>query len=264
LSSLNSTQLTAPLYTTSTEIQVENSSVLPTPNLLKQIPGVVLINGERIEYLTITGNILRNLKRATLGTAARDYYPAGTTLIDQGRFQTIPFKENITRDVFEVGSDTTITSWDLVNIQLSTSTNQYGLTDFDQQVEVYYGGRLLRKSTTSTNVLTIHDSRVSFDSGETNSSNISSDVVLQPEFTITTNTNAGYTLHLALSELSTSTTATTVTVGLTTGTRIVVVQTTATVWYNGDDSLVTNNSIQANFLRDKPATLPDKYHYGQL
>jgi hypothetical protein len=28
--------------------------------------------------------------------------------------------------------------------------------------------------------------------------------------------------------------------------------------------LINNRSIQANFLRDNPATLPDKYHYGQL
>lgn len=241
LGSSNSTQLTAPLYTTSTEIHVENSAVLPVPNLLKQIPGVVLINGERIEYLTITNNTLSNLKRATLGTAARDHYPAGTMLIDQGRFQTIPFKE--TRKLYTTAT-TTATSYSFGNLGLNTSTTA---TD---QVEVYYGGILLRKPTTSTNILTMHDSSIAFDSGEVNSLGISSDIVLEPQFTIAIS-GTNYTLNLNLDTI-------------TSGTNLVIVHTTATDWYDSTDSLINDQSIQANFLRDNPATLPDKYHYGQL
>lgn len=241
LSNANSTQLTAPLYTTSTEIHVENSSVLPIPNLLKQIPGVILINGERIEYLTITNNVLGNLKRATLGTAARDYYPAGTTLVDQGRFQTIPFKE--TRKVYTTAT-TSATSYSFGNLGLNT------LTTATDQVEVYYGGILLRKPTAPNNVLTMHDSSIAFDSGEVNSLGISSDIVLEPQFTIAIS-GTNYTLNLNLDVI-------------TSGTNLVVVHTTATDWYDSTDSLINDHSIQANFLRDNPATLPDKYHYGQL
>jgi hypothetical protein len=241
LSSLNSTQLTAPLYTTSTEIHVENGSVLPIPNLLKQIPGVVLINGERIEYLTISNNVLGNLKRATLGTAARDYYPAGTTLVDQGRFQTIPFKE--TRKVYTTATTNAVSYsfGDLGLNPLTTATNQ---------VEVYYGGVLLRKPTISSNTLTMHDSSIAFDSGEVNSLGISSDIVLEPQFTIAIS-GTNYTVNLNLD-------------AITSGTNLVVVHTTATDWYDSNDSLINDRSIQANFLRDNPATLPDKYHYGQL
>jgi hypothetical protein len=200
-----------------------------------------LINGERIEYLTIANNVLGTLKRATLGTAAKDYYPVGTTLVDQGRFQTIPFKE--TRNVYTTAT-TTATSYSFGNLGLNTTTNA---TD---QVEVYYGGILLRKPTTSTNILTMHDSSIAFDSGEVNSLGISSDIVLEPQFTIAIS-GTNYTVNLNLD-------------AITSGTNLVVVHTTATDWYDSNDSLINDRSIQANFLRDNPATLPDKYHYGQL
>lgn len=242
LSAENSTQLTAPLYTTSTEVHVENSSVFPLPNPLRYTPGVALIAGERIEFLEVHGNVLRNLKRATLGTAAKNYYPVGTTLTDQSRIQTVPFKEN--RKIYSTTA-TSATSYIFEGLSLNP------LTTATDQVEVYYGGILLRKPTAANNVLTVHDISIAFDSGSTNSAGISSDTVLHPQFTIE---SSGTTciLHLALDSI-------------TSGTSLAIVHTTATTWYGkGDDSMITNTSIQANFLRDSRATLPDKYHYGQL
>jgi hypothetical protein len=95
LSYVNSTRLAAPLYTTSTEIYVENDSVLPVPYPSKNIPGIILIAGERIEYMELSNNTLSRIKRGTLGTGAKDFYPVGTLIVDQGSSQTVPFKENI-------------------------------------------------------------------------------------------------------------------------------------------------------------------------
>jgi len=246
LSSESSTQLIAPLYTTSTEIHVANSSIFPAPNSSKYSPGVILIAGERIEFSEVSGNILTNLKRATLGTAAKDYYPVGTVLLDQSRIQTVPFKEN--RKIYSTTS-TTATSYTFEGISISSRASA---TD---QVEVYYGGQLLRKPTANNNTLTVHDISIAFDSGEINSAGVSSDIILQPQFTIE---SSGTTciVHLHLDNI-------------TTGTSLAVVHTTATIWNNVVDtattlSLINSTSIQANFLRDSPTALPDKYHYGQL
>ena len=48
------------------------------------------------------------------------------------------------------------------------------------------------------------------------------------------------------------------------GVLITVIQRTGKDWYSGSGSLLTDTSVQAKFLQEQEATLPDKYHYGQL
>lgn len=239
LSQYNSTRLTEPLYANSTEIHVENSSILPIPYPSKNLPGIVLIAGERIEYMESSNNVLRRIKRGTLGTGTRDVYPINTILSDQGPSQTIPFKETV---INYTTSTTGVSSYVLPGITFNPVTTA---TD---QVEVYYGGILLRKPTNTP--ITIHDPLIAFDSGEINSAGISSDITLSPEFTIDV---SGATSILNLNLTS-----------ITTGTRLVVIQRTSVDWYDTDGSLLNDTSIQANFLKDKQSALPDKYHYGQL
>jgi len=89
LSSASSTQLVEDLLPTDTVITVLDASALSRPDLANRIPGVILVDGERIEFYQVSGNVLGQLKRGALGTGIRDVYPAGTTVMDQGVGQTM-------------------------------------------------------------------------------------------------------------------------------------------------------------------------------
>ena len=104
-----STSLAEPLNGYDSKITVVDASGLTTPNALKNEPGVIVIDKERIEYLKKTGNILSQLRRGTLGTGIKPQYPVGTRLRDQGIVNTVPYKDEILNtevisDGFTLGS----------------------------------------------------------------------------------------------------------------------------------------------------------------
>ena len=72
---------------------VEDASNFDIPNPSKNLPGVVEINGERIEYFVKNGNVLSRLRRGTLGTGVKQLYTAGTAVQDIGPTETIPYTE---------------------------------------------------------------------------------------------------------------------------------------------------------------------------
>lgn len=121
LDSSTTTKLSRELTYLDTSILVENASHLPTPNRSLNLPGVIEINGERIEYLVKDGNTLSQLRRGTLGTSARGIftetgpngipneinpYPAGTYVIDLGPEQTLPYYDQEIKKTF-IGDGTT-------------------------------------------------------------------------------------------------------------------------------------------------------------
>ena len=152
LSKQNTTYLTQPLMFNDTEIHVNDATVLSPPLLAKNIPGVVIIDGERIEFFTITGNILGQLRRTTLGTAPSFYSEQNTKVIDQSPEQTIPFTEKI---LVQSTITTTSTVYG-ISTQIHTGTSSAGIIFSDgivldteipgkDQIAVYYGGRPLNK-----------------------------------------------------------------------------------------------------------------------
>ena len=169
LSSENSTVLAQELYSTSTSILVEDASVLTAPDIAGNRPGVVLISGERIEFFTVSGNELGQLRRSTLGTAPRAAgYPVGTAVVDQGLLQTIQVREHIQSTATVVTSSTQVT-FDVSNIAFDATAN------YTDQVEVRYGGRSLLKPGVTT--LT-HNYDMGYDSSS------QSDTVVPHEFDI--------------------------------------------------------------------------------
>lgn len=74
-------------------ITVNDSSQLPDPDRRNNIPGIIFVNGERIEYLVKDGNLLRQLRRGTLGTGIKDFYPAGTVIEPAGREKNLPYRD---------------------------------------------------------------------------------------------------------------------------------------------------------------------------
>jgi hypothetical protein len=168
-----------------------------------------------------------------LGTGPKDIYYAGTTVVDQGIAQTIPFKES-------KQSTTTF---------VTTATATYDLTnwiDFNttaaavDQVEVRYQGIQLLKPTLTTYK---HDPDVAYDSTTTVSSTSTIDVWVPH----------GFTINTATSEI----TLNTATITLVEGAKLEVIKRTSTTWYsNTATSLARSTTAPAKFLSGVPAALP--------
>ena len=159
-----STYLTRTLLATDTDIYVADVSGLSPPEKDRNRPGVILINGERIEFFEINGtNILTQLRRATLGTGIVNNVPIGTEVFDQGIYQDIPFSDTVlVQSTFTSATTSTYPIFQAsreVAFPYSTSTDStatfvsYGISmsaditiEGKDQIEVYYGGRLLRKN----------------------------------------------------------------------------------------------------------------------
>ena len=156
LSEQDTTYLEQPLFFDNTEILVNDAKRLPNPYPEKNIPGIIYIAGERIEYLEKQGNTLKRIKRGTLGTSPREWSDIGTWVYDSSPKQTIPFRDRIST----------------CTVYTSTSTNTYQVSSigfntfaaYHDQVEVYYRGELLIKPLAAGNIYTIHDKGYSFDS----------------------------------------------------------------------------------------------------
>ena len=118
-------------------IKLNSTKDLPDPDATKKLPGVVFIEGERIEYLVKTDTELKQLRRGTLGTGTKDIYTEGTTVLDQSIDTNMPYRDVTVSQSF-VGDGT---------------SNTFSITDFTfnpnasykDQVEVFVGGKRLRK-----------------------------------------------------------------------------------------------------------------------
>lgn len=87
------TTLTEPLRYYDPRITVADAAGLTEPNANLNQPGVLFIEGERIEYLKKTGNVLSQLRRGTLGTGVAESYPVGTKVRDQSQGHTVPYND---------------------------------------------------------------------------------------------------------------------------------------------------------------------------
>jgi hypothetical protein len=92
ISKTNTTTLAADLTDESTTITVADGSVLSTPNASANQPGVVMIDKERIEYFTKTGNTLGQIRRGTLGTGIKAH-SSGADVVDFGSNQIVPYAD---------------------------------------------------------------------------------------------------------------------------------------------------------------------------
>lgn len=266
----NSTRLSKELTFEDSEIHVYDSSRLIPPNPYKNKPGVVFIDSERIEFFEKKNNILSNLRRSTMGTGPAKFSEIGTKVVDQSPQQYILSQDAVYRQ-YHITSSTvdsrvlttvtnTVNTYTFVistsgytintgtmyesngdGITLSTDTTllSNGLTIATNQVIVKYGGRILRKTTA-----TIHDPLVSYDLIPESS------IILQPEFIVEYNTMTGY--H----ELSLTVD------GFNAGVRVDIEQKVGHTWTTGSDSILTSDSVQAKFLRDRTTSLPDSEYYG--
>ena len=156
LSAGNTTYLTSALKPTDSEIHVNDASVLTGPNINDSIPGVILINSERIEFFQIDGNSLKQITRATMGTGINGELPMGTKVVDQGTGQEFLTSEGIDIQYHYTTGTTSSYVIGIVDTEVAVpnttaTVSSKGITlntdlSLIDQVDVYLGGRQLRKT----------------------------------------------------------------------------------------------------------------------
>lgn len=222
------------------QIIVTDASSLTAPIESRNIPGIVYINGERIEFMKIIGNALSQLRRGSQGTPIATEYTVGTDVVDIGSQETIPYNENQERtDFVSDGSSLLIGPVDYVLAKgsrtswyRSTIPATFGPCD---QVEVFAGGRRLRKDP-----IAVYDEVLG-------ASSPSADKQLEAEFSVD-GTN-GYIR---------------VTDAIPAGTRISIIARTGKVWYeraattaSRGVTLLENNTPIAEFIAKRTTNLPE-------
>ena len=111
-------KITKPITQYSLTIEVDNGTKLLEPDRTKNIPGVIFINKERIEYYIKEGNILKQLRRGTLGTGVSTIVPTGTDVIVADLSKLIPYVDTT--------QSQTATNVDTVNLGfLPLSTDEF-------------------------------------------------------------------------------------------------------------------------------------------
>ena len=152
-------KLSRPLRTFDKEIHLDDATTISAPDKNSKIPGILFINGERVEYLIKQGNVLRQIQRGTLGTGVPTEHPVGTDVYNASNMQTAPYMDKTIID--EIEGDGTSNVFELGFTP--SSVNEF---------EVFVGGKRLRK-----NALQSFDHTKDQDSPE-------ADVTLPAEFTV--------------------------------------------------------------------------------
>ena len=155
-------------------IVLVDATNLPAPPQGSKQPGVIWIDGERIEYYIKEGNVLKQLRRGTLGTGVKEFYHAGTELYDQSADQTMPYKDETLTTIFTADG----------------TTNEYEL-DFTpnnvNEFEVFVAGRRLRKNSVQSYQFEVRDNNNQVITNIIAQDSPEGDITLAPEFTITEN-----------------------------------------------------------------------------
>jgi hypothetical protein len=107
ISKTATTKLTIDMTEGTQTITVEDASVLQTPNASANLPGVIFIDKERIEYFTKSGDTLGQLRRGTLGTGIKEH-GSGTEVVDASGTQTIPYADTVYTNTFTGDGSTVV------------------------------------------------------------------------------------------------------------------------------------------------------------
>ena len=221
-------------------IEVNDAGELVRPVRNRNIAGVVEINGEKIEYMKVAGNVLSQLRRGVQGTSIKELHSIGDSVVDLGPEEVLPYIETQDRtDFVSDGSSLLIGPLNFIPTKSTTGTwssssipTDYGRCDV---VEVFVGGKRLRKTP-----LTVFDERL----GATSPAG---DTELEAEFSVN-----GTDPYIRLTD------------SVTAGTRITVIKRTGQAWYDRGTStasagvtLLANNTPISKFIAAKSTKLPE-------
>ena len=274
LNNENEYVLNQPLRYYDTNIVLEDSTGITEPNKNTGQPGIVWIDGERIEYYVLDGNLLRQLRRGTLGTGVKTEYSAGTIVQGQGIDETIPYKESTTvTDLSEFADGSTkeiLLDFDVFatayayaeKIGVTTLTDEEYETFVNDiaasMIDVFVGGKRLRKPTPLEPTNKSKDTNYYEFDATVDQDSVEGDQVLPPEYTVENvmidqqsrtmlKIDVQDALHLDGHPLL--------------GENLKVVRKTGNVWndiVDGETTLSMSDSTNkiARFIREKTISLP--------
>ena len=131
LSLLKQDELAQDLNYYDSQIYVKDAGNFDKPNPALNKPGIIEINGERIEYFTIKNNtVLGQLRRGTLGTGVPAVHGAGSKVQDIGPSETIPYTDTTKTEQVTVDGVSTDLVIPLSFIPTKTSTWSKPASDF--------------------------------------------------------------------------------------------------------------------------------------
>ena len=179
------TKLAVELKQTDLTITVENASKFDIPSPANNRPGIIEIQGERIEYFSLNGNVLGQLRRGTLGTGTPILHRKGSFVQDIGASETLPYIESLVSETVVSDGTNTVnltftpggfdTSWTYKGSTLTASeVNSLA----KNAVEVFAAGIRLKK-----NPYTLYSVSIAPESPE-------GDVSFSEEFTVDGTSNA--------------------------------------------------------------------------
>jgi len=212
----NSYVLAEDLQVYDNSIILDDTTGIQQPNPTKNLPGILWIDGERIEYFAIQGNTLSQLRRGTLGTGVKSLHKAGDRAFGQGPGETIDYQ-----DTYDVYRDFADGSSQIVDL---------GFTfDNINEIEVFVGGKKLSKVDVD-----VYNNTIAQDSTE-------GDQVKAQEFTV---------VDVSGEKRINFTTTPAV------NTEIRVVKRTGRRWIQPNETLRTSSSPIAKFIRGATIELP--------
>lgn len=232
------------------EIQITDTSMLFKPIPEKNIPGTILINGERIDYFEIDGNILRKIRRGTSGTSIGEIYEVGSYVVDVGRLESIPYKDEQDRQDF-ISDGSSLLIGPLSYIPKKSESNFYrdtqiinGVTTYlgiplnygkCDEIEIFVGGKRLRKDSIS-----VFDENLAVSSP-------TADITQEAEFSVD-----GELPYVRLSSI------------VPAGTRITVIKRIGQTWYDRGENTATtgvtllkNHTPMVRFINETDTELPE-------
>lgn len=273
------------------EIVVENGSILTEPNRGRNLPGIIYLNGERIEYFVKTNNILSQIRRGTLGTGIPTTHAVGSDVLDIGVTETIPYNDSTIIDTYVHDGSTNLVSLQYlpqptvgtIDDGSSIYTEWYRNTIPDQfgqcdEIEVFVGGYNIQGSWAAEveyelNDIVVYGSYMfRCTQSHTSSENFTDDAGKWQYFVGTQRlkkvpyqvydnrshpeSQEGDQQFEADFSVDGTTSAVRLTTDLTPGTKVIVVKKIGRVWNDPGKSLVDSNNEVANFLKNTSTLYP--------
>lgn len=245
--SISDVVLTKQLNYFDTELEVNDSSLLPNPT--KDQLGILTINGEKIQYLRKdleNPNKLLDIRRGMFGSSIGELYSVGTPVVNTSFGESLPYKESQEKEEFNsnglpisesnpgqlIGPLTFIPlKTDVEDWYRDTIPNSHSRCD---QIEVFVGGRRLRKDFAE------------FYDQSLGSYSPAADIKVEAEFSVD-----GSTPYIRLTNPAPA------------GSRVIVIKRIGRTWYTlGNDTaadgkgLFESNTTIAKFLQNSSTKLP--------
>jgi hypothetical protein len=239
--SINDTALSKDLNYYDLTIEVTDASMLDTPIASRNLPGIVLIDGERIEYFQKSGNTLSQLRRGSQGTGIANIHSVGTKVVNVGPAESLPYSESQDRiDLYSDGSSEIVSPLNFIPTLATRQTIWYRDTIPSthgpcDEIEVFVAGRRLRKDP-----IVVYNETLG-------SASPVADETLEAEFSVDGET--------AAIRLTTSVKA---------GVRITIIRKTGKIWYERSEttasngvSLIESDTTVAKFITHRTTRLPE-------